>query len=358
MSVVVARPPAAPRWLAGLLTVLIGATSARGQSMPDSDAPRDGMDLSSAIAGGSSLGAMRGVLADMPGLDVVPPGGWLPPESPRPEGAWDLTLESYGQYSDLGDLENSAGDVSVWRAGVDLRLDAPAIGDIDWSLRAGYEYSSYDFTTGSSPLVGSTSNLVDDVTAFDLSWDLTYRIDDEWSLFGGVGALIAGESGADFSDRLNFGGRLGAAYQVDDDLSIGFGAYVREDFGEGVEVLPLLLVDWRIDDEWSFSLDGSQLELAWTPNDSLRLAFYTAFEIRAYALADDGISPNGAFNDERWVVGLGADWRLMPNVDLRAMAGAVVSQEFDIEDRDGEDFRSVESDSTGLTASLGLSIRF
>jgi len=246
----------------------------------------------------------------------------------------------------------------VWRAGLNVRLDAAAIGELDWSLTLGYEHSSYDFTTGSSPLIGGTSELVDEVTAFDASWDFTLPLDDEWSLWGGVGALVSGESGADFGDMLNVGGRFGVAWRASEDLALGFGAYVREDAAEGVEVLPIFLVDWRFAEDWTLTLGGSQTELAWTPSDDLRLAAFLAFELRLYALDDDAVVANGGFNEDRYVLGLAADWRPGNDMLLRGAIGAVVSQEFDVEDTDGDDVVSIEGDSTGLVASLGLTIRF
>ena len=299
---------------------------------------------------------LRGVVADQPGLDAVTPGRWLPvPDGDRP---WSLGLETYGQYTDAGDLEMNAGNVSVLRAGLNLRLDAAAIGTFDWSLAIGYEHSSYDFTTGSSPLIGGTSELVDDVQSFDVSWDFTLALDEKWSLFGGVGALIAGESGADFSDMLYFGGRFGGAWRASDRLALGFGVFVRESLSEDVELLPLFLVDWRFAEDRNLSLEGSQVEVAWTPSDDLRLAGFLAFDFRLAALADDGVVPNGQFSDDRFLLGLSADWRPADDVLLRASLGAVLSQEFDVEDMNGNDVVEVEADGAGLVASLGLSIRF
>lgn len=302
------------------------------------------------------LRRLRGTVADQPGLDAISPGRWLPvPDSSRP---WGLMLETSGQFTDTGDLESEAGDVSVFRGGLEMRLDAAAIGELDWSVSLGYEYSSYDFTTGERPLLAGTSELVDDVQSVDLSWDFTVPLDEEWSLWGGVGALVAGESGADFSDMLNLGGRFGVAWQPSEGLALGLGLFVREDFAEGEEVLPLFLVDWRFAEDWSLSLEGSQLEVAWTPSDDLRLAGFFAFEIRPYALADDGIVPNGTFNDERYLAGLAVDWRPADGVLLRGAIGAVLSQEFDVEDTRGEDAVSIEGDGTGLLVSIGLTFTF
>ena len=302
------------------------------------------------------LRTLRGTVADQPGLDAVTPGRWIP--MPDGEHPWALSIETYGQYTDTGDLEADAGDVSVVRGGIDVRLDAAAIGELDWSLSFGYEYSSYDFATGSQPLSSGTSDLVDDVHAFDLSWDFTLPLDECWSLWGGVGALIAGESGADFSDMLNLGGRLGVAWRPTENLAVGLGLFVREDFADGEELLPLFLVYWRFATDWSFSLEGSQAEISLTPSDELRLAGFFAFEIRPSALADDGIVANGTFNDERYVAGLAADWRPADGLLIRGAVGAVLSQEFDVEDTLGEDAISVEADGTGLLLSIGLTISF
>jgi hypothetical protein len=331
----------------------VGSAATRldeGVDAPDTVAP------AARVVSRLDLRDLRGVVADQPGLDAVTPGRWLPvPDGDRP---WSIGFETYGQYADGGDLEMNAGDVSVLRAGLDLRLDAAATGTFDWSLAIGYEHSSYDFSTGASPLIGGTSELVDDVQSFDLSWDFTLALDEKWSLFGGVGALIAGESGADFSDMLYVGGRFGGAWRASDRLALGLGMFVRESRSEDVELLPLFLVDWRFAEDWNLSLEGSQVEVAWTPSSDLRLAGFLAFDFRLAALADDGVVPNGQFSDDRFVLGVAADWRPADDVLLRASLGAVLSQEFDVEDMNGNDVVEVEADGAGLVASLGLSIRF
>ncbi len=334
----------------------LAGPSVHGQSAAEPEPEPIARVASAAAFDVLDLRSRRGYVGDQPGLDAVTPGRWLP--EPDGDDPWVLTAEAFGQYTDAGDLESDAGDVSVMRGGIDVRLDAAAIGELDWSLTLGYEHSSYDFTTGSSPLIGGTSDLVDDVLAFDVSWDFTLPLDEAWSLWGGVGALVAGESGADVGDMVNVGGRFGVAWRASDELALGFGAFVREDLAEGVEVLPVFLVDWRFAEDWTLSLEGTQTELAWTPSDELRLAAFLAFEFRLYALADDGVVANGAFNEDRFVLGLAADWRPADDVLLRGAIGAVVSQEFDVEDPGGEDVVSIEGDSTGLVASLGLTIRF
>lgn len=304
----------------------------------------------------------RGHLGDLPGLDPIIPGRWggAPADESDPSSTvdWSLALDGFMTYDDPGDLESGGGDVQVTRGAAEFRLDATPLGEIEWSVSGGYEHSDYDFTTGATPLIGGSSILVESVRAFDLSWDGSLRVDEHWTIFGGFGASIAGATGADFSDMVNFGGRIGAGYRVSDDLALGLGVFVREDFAEGVEVLPLFLVDWRLNDDLAFALEGPQAELVWSASESLRLSAFAAFEIRAYALADDGIVPNGVFNDERVVVGVGADWRVASDVRLRGRIGAIVSQEFDVENANGEEVITAETDGTGLTASIGLSIRF
>jgi long-subunit fatty acid transport protein len=258
-----------------------------------------------------------------------------------------FSLRGYGEHSFTSDLDEGEGDedgeVSVSRVGADFGVRYRATDKLSLSFDLGAEYSSYDFDNYTT--VSGGGDPLEDVYLYQFSPRAAYKIDDRWSAFGGLILRWAGESDADFGDALTYGGLGGANYVVNDNLTLGFGVIVATRLEDDTFVIPILSIDWKINERWRLSNESRPgLALLYQASDTLTLILDANYTTRDYRLGDDNPIPEGAVEDTRVPVSFGARWRALDRLTLTGRVGFYAYSKFEFRNDDGDRVDSVDVD--------------
>lgn len=252
------------------------------------------------------------------------------------------TLDLFGSYSATSDFHNDRGSLSTARGGGRLGVRVP----IDERRAVGFsftgEYSNYDFSNASGFPGAAADGPWKDVTVLTVEVNYIAPINQEWSYFLGVSGDASYERGADFNHALTLSGAGGVAYQVSDDLRLGFGLAAGSRLEDDIYVVPIVTVDWQINDKLKLSSSpgfGSRtagVELSYAVSDSVTLGLAAGFEAREFRLDRSGPIPDGVGRDYRLPVAVTAHWRVDPQVELSLGVGANVWGEIRAENSDGD----------------------
>ena len=224
-------------------------------------------------------------------------------------------------YTGEADFNNSSlGNVSVWR------FDVPAHYTIktepgDLRLGAFYEYSEYDL----SNLAGTQDF---NTLAFDTLWK--GMVNDEWGyfLYGAV-SLSAAKSTELESGLTGIGGG-GVRYVWSKNLSLGLGAAAATHMEEDPSVLPIIALNWQINDRWNLkTLNGATISYDVSGDKTFLLDLGANYQRREYRL-ENSVS----LYDKTFTVEVGATYQFSPNLGIRMFAGVAAGRQFQIRQND------------------------
>lgn len=245
-----------------------------------------------------------------------------------------LSLRAAASHSFNADLDDDDGEVSVTRAGG----GGEAVWNASSKLRlvAGFdsEVSWYDFESDAG---GAFDEVIDTALTHGLSLTAIWSHTDTLSFvfFGSVNSGY--ETGADFGDSLTYAGGAAVGFKVNDSLSLRLGAGVRSRLEDDVSFIPVIGVEWRINETTRLTTEGLGARLIASVNDDLDVYLRAGAEWRQYRLADDNdVLPDGVLSDLRVPVGLGVIWEPAAGLQLSFEGGAVVWQEYELRDDDDE----------------------
>jgi hypothetical protein len=284
--------------------------------------------------------------ADPPPLPADPANGWLLRATPYFEQALDANIDG-------------PGDLGTRRGG--LRLDA-APQDADGAGGFGFgldlEAAAYDFD-GSEGLFPGAVEPVQDLFSADLRGQWSSDPNRRWAFDLDLQLEVAGEDNAEFTDSLSVAGSAAATYRYDEDLGLTAGLWARSELEDDGELLPVLGVQWRIDERTRLSTRGLSLDLEHRLTDRHALFSNLAYRHRQYRLDELGPIAEGALADRElrlvggysWQAGL-EEWRAIVDSRARVYAGVLLYRE--LEFRQG-DATAAEID-LDPTAVLGASV--
>ncbi len=134
-----------------------------------------------------------------------------------------------------------------------------------------------------------------------------------FSYLFGVQVESSGELGADLGDTLTFGGLAGFRYHVGEGLFLGLGVAVATRLEDSTLVIPLPVVEWTIDDQWSLKTGGGGaggggVTLEYAPSEQWNFALSAGFDSVRFRLDDEGPNPGGIGEDSSVPISLGATW--------------------------------------------------
>ncbi|MCU0989562.1 MAG: hypothetical protein MUE63_08265 [Xanthomonadales bacterium] len=182
-----------------------------------------------------------------------------------------------------------------------------------------------------------------------------------WNLTPTVG--YSGESGADFSEAIEYGATLAAVRRFRDGLTLGFGlGFFRK--VEDSYAFPLVMVNWRINDRWSLSNPSpggpagpAGLELAYVLGGGWDVGFGAAQRNERYRLDSGGPFPDGVGEHRYTAVLARVGYNLAKTARLSMYAGAEMNTKLRVEDSSGNRLYGEEADAA-LMIGLSLAGRF
>lgn len=254
------------------------------------------------------------------------------------------------------DVDDTDGSVSALRAQAGLGLSYALSRQWLLNLDVDAEVSAYDFS-GFAGVIGPSDEPVDEVGELTLRPGATYLHSSEWAFFGSAVVQFAGEFDADAGDSTTFGGLGGARWQVSDSFAVSFGLIAKTRLEDSALVVPLVSVDWRINETWGLASTGLEATLSAKIGEQWSWLLVGGWRPREYRLADDNDLPDGVFRDDRAYVGTGIEYRPNPISSIRLTGGVTVWNELRFEDSDGNKVFEEQADPTGYIALRGT-IRF
>jgi len=277
-------------------------------------------------------------------LTVQPAAGQ--PDSPRyQKGDTEFSITAFPSYQFDTDLEDG-GDYNVRRYFLRFDGNRQATDTINAGIGLSYDLEEWDFDGAT----GFQEAPWKDIHRIGMDVSLQYTGVEDWTLFFLPGIQSARESGADWSDSLQAGGALAAAYRFSDDLTLGVGAGLY--FGlEETEAYPFLMIRWQITDQLMLAnpfrpgpAGPAGLELMYSPDENWTVAAGSAYRSFRFRLDDRGPAPEGIGEVSfvpvwgRLTHRIGRSWTL----DL--YAGFAFGGELVLEDKDGDKIGETDQD--------------
>jgi hypothetical protein len=245
-------------------------------------------------------------------------------------------------YNSDADFDNSSlGKVSVWRFDVPVRYTIKTeAGDL--GLGAFYEYSEYDLDK-----LDGTKDF--NTLAFDTFWK--GMLNDEWGyfVFGAVGFSASTHTG--LGDGLTGGAAAGGRYVWSKDLSLGLGVAVATRLEDDPMVLPVIALNWQINDRWNLrTLNGATLTYDVSGDKKFLLDLGARYQRREYRVESDT-----SLTEKMISLEVGATYRFAPEFALRGFVGVTAGRSFELRHNDE---RVGEEQDVNASAFLGVRALF
>lgn len=178
-----------------------------------------------------------------------------------------------------------------------------------------------------------------------------------WNLTPTVG--YAGESGADFSDAIEYGATVAAMRRFSDSLTFGFGL----GFFSKVEdsyLFPIIVVNWQINEKWRLSnptpsgpAGPAGLELSYALGGGWDTGFGATQRQERQRLDSDGPFPDGVGEHLFTMVFARLGLEIGSTARMNFYAGAETNTKLRVEDSNGNRLYSEEADAALM---VGLSV--
>jgi hypothetical protein len=228
-------------------------------------------------------------------------------------------------------------------------------------LAIGYGYSAYDFSPGAFLGGQKPWGGVNDLS---LSIPIRWAAASNLQIFLAPSLRFDWENGTDMTDGLTAGGIVGASWRVTENFAIGPGLGISSGLEEGLDVFPILLLDWEFVENLSLKTGsgsgasrGPGLTLDWQASDDWSFGVGARYEKVRFRLDDTGPAPGGVGEDRAVPVFLTGTWRPMPKTEMTAIAGIETFGKLSLEDSVGTSVGSTKYDPS-LFLGFAFSARF
>ncbi len=225
------------------------------------------------------------------------------------------------------------------------------------NLSTSAEYAVYDFEGSERliPTVAGTERPFEAVQTYSLGATALIRTSEDLSLIVGTGITASYEAGADFDESLSATIRLGFRYQISETLALGVALGVRNGLDGDYEVIPLPVVEWKINDRLTLETAPLGLQLGYQHDESWRYGAVAAFEGREFRLDDDGPIPGGVAQDFAIIAAGFVEWNYEQWLSLRLELGAQVWSQFELINADDNTIYREDLDpALALVASVAI----
>lgn len=251
---------------------------------------------------------------------------------------WQWTFKAGAVYQFESSLD-AGGDMSVVRvfaSGGTARVFAER-----WRLGASVGYGEEDYGFSGSSGFGGLDPW-NRIREFRVEIPMQYVANERWSVFATPSLRFDAEDDASLSDGRNGGLLAGAAYRFSDTLSIGPGIGAFTEIEDNAQLLPILLINWKITDTLSLETGGGTaasrgpgLQLRWQYSPRWQLALGSRYEKLRFRLDDSGPAPGGVGEEKAFPLFALAEFAVSRNAKLSFAGGAEVGASLRLEDAAG-----------------------
>lgn len=286
-----------------------------------------------------------------------------PPPSPTPapaeaDGTRDSTtfvLRAQPRLTFRADTRGPDADVLVSHNPFDATMILRPNDDLRLTFTLGGEVSYYDWG-GINAVFPGGSDSFSDVYSVNALAAARWTVSGRWAAVVGGVARAQGESDADFADSATGGGFLALGYNLDSDSWIDFGVGVFTRLEDDPLVVPYISLSVPVAERVRLDVRGLEAGLVAAVSDDWDVALRGRVEYRDFRLDDSRPAwRDGVVRDLRIPVGVEAAWKPIDGLTIAVEGGAVVYQEFEFLDSDGDDLGDVE---TEPAAYIGLRVEY
>lgn len=292
--------------------------------------------------------------ADLADLSAAEEYALYPVPAPQPGEArairFALSARAEHQFSTGLD---GAGDFSASRLTAGLGFALPIGEQFSLAIGSSLGLTAYDFDRDSA---FGGSRPWDTIYTGAFTAVGNYRLDETWTVFGGGILGLAGEDGASVGDSATGGGLVGVGYRHSDQLAFRLGLSAISQIEDDVALMPVILVDWRIDEQWRLlvgsldvgAADAIGVGLSCRISEEWSLGGRLAWVHNRFRLDGSGFAPDGVGQDDRLKATLVINWRPSDDIELGLLGGLVFSGSMRVEDEDGNRLFKADYDPAGF----------
>jgi hypothetical protein len=262
-------------------------------------------------------------------------------------------------YNSDSDLD-SGGEAGYAGVLTSLARSWPLDSRSSLGLRVGFDYEDWRFD---QPRAFGGQDPWTQIYRLGLSVPYRFVTDGGWRWAFTPTIEYSGESGARFSDALEYGAILAVAQRFGPDLTLGLGVGVFEQIEE-TRVFPFVAIDWQITDKTRLTnpfaggpAGPAGLELSYALPSGWEIGIGGAYRSFRHRLDRDGPFPDGIGEHRVIPVYLRLGHALSPDLRLGLYAGAALGSELRVEDQHGDRLSDEDLD-PAVTLGLSLSGRF
>ena len=277
----------------------------------------------------------------------------------KPDTKWSTFIRGGYVYQFDTDLDNSNGSFTADRFFVQPGIRYAPDHTRSFSLAFGYGYDGYDFTGENS--FGALQPW-DDIHTFRLSTPIRFTKGQNWSFFIVPTLRVTGESGADLNDSLTGGGFAGFAYRLSERLTIGPGIGIISQIEDDASIFPVLIINWKITEALSLETGrglgatlGPGISLNWRMTEQWHFSLGGRYEKLRFRLDDKAETPDGIGQDTSFPVFGGVTYNLNSSAKVSIIGGLELAGELQLEDPDGNELEQQDYESAIF---LGFSFYF
>ena len=219
-----------------------------------------------------------------------------------------------------------------------------------------YRFDSYDF---SGKTVFGGRQPWDDVHSFRFSIPCRWKINENWVGLISPTLHYSATNGIDFNDAVTGGGLAAFSYRYSDRLSIGAGLGLQSQLEDNTQLIPILLVQWKITDTLSLqsgrgtgTTPGPGLTLTWQPREKWSFSFGGSYQELRFRLHDKQTVSNGVGEHRSFPIFTGIEYRFNPKTAISLIGGIEAGGELSMADSEG---RTVIEENHDHALFLGIS---
>jgi hypothetical protein len=246
---------------------------------------------------------------------------------------------------------DDGGSFSITRVKTGVSVPVRLNEDFKLSTSVRYEFDSYNFDD-----IDAWENINTLSAASILSW----RMNDNWTTYGGGFVKMSAESGADLSDGTTGGGLLGFNYKVDDTLTLGAGLAVVGQIEDDASVLPLITAKWKFADNWRLDVGLSDVattgygaKLNWIFDQEFEFGLGAQFHKSRFRIK----SNDEVAQEQSATLYVDATWHASPKIDFNGFIGIAAGGKLKVDDSSGNELTDTDYDPAPIIGVRAL-VRF
>lgn len=175
-----------------------------------------------------------------------------------------------------------------------------------------------------------------------------YKLNDTWELTLGGSISWGGDFDASFSDGLGGNGLFSVTYRFTPRFSLSPAVLALARLEDDALIIPVIGLDWQINDDWRLRTVGPGAELTWNADDEWMVFLRAVYRTRDFRLAPNASVPSGVLREGAVPLTAGFEWSPSPRVTATFFGGAVIGGSLRLTESDGDEIFDEDYDVTPL----------